>query len=497
MASTPTFLTGESAYRSLVEHSLDAVLLTAPDGRIVMANAAAVALFGYTEQELRELGRPAVVDPSDPRLEAGLEERRRTGRFTGELTMRRKDGSRLEVELSSAIFRDEQGAEWTSMFIRDVSGRKASEAERLRAAAAIRENERLLNGIFELLPVGIWIADRSGRIVRNNPAGERIWGGARHVGPSEFDEYRGWWADTGRRITADEWALARALATGETSIGEVIRIQCFDGSFKTIINSALPLRDERGEFAGAIVVNQDITHLKETEEALRRAVESREQVLGVVAHDLRSPLQAMLTRVQLLLRAGSLAGADRANVEQIERQAKRMDRLIQDLLDVTRIEAGTLRLEMASLPPQALVEEIWQAHGAAAAAASIALDRDVPAPVPDVHADRERIVQVLDNLIENAVKFTPAGGRITIGARPAGDRVEFRVSDTGAGMAPHVAARVFERLWQAGADRRGVGLGLAIARSIVEAHGGRIWVESEPGRGSTFYFTLPAAAPRP
>ena len=117
----------------------------------------------------------------------------------------------------------------------------------------------LLQLVLEALPIGVWIMDSTGRITHGNPAGRRIWAGARYVGPADFGEYKGWWADTGQPIAADEWAAARAISKGETSIEEVIDIECFDGSHKTILNSALPLRSSAGEIAGAIIINQDIT----------------------------------------------------------------------------------------------------------------------------------------------------------------------------------------------------------------------------------------------
>ena len=488
------FLDRDAAYRSLVDNSMDAVLLTAPDGRIVYANRASTALLGYTERELRDLGRAALVDASDPRLDAALRERSRTGRFHGELTLKCKDGTRLEVELSSAVFRDETGAEWTSMVIRDITSRKAQDAERIRAAEAIRASERLLNGIFELLPVGVWIADRTGRIVRGNPAGIRIWAGARYVGTSAFGEYKGWWADTGKPIAADEWALARALNKGETSIGEVIRIQCFDGTSKTIINSALPLYDDQGEFVGAIVVNEDITHLKETEAALRHAVESRERVLEIVAHDLRHPLQVILTLVQTLQLEKGRPGDERDALQRMAAQVRRMDRLIQDLLDVAQLESSPLLLERAPMRPEVLVDDITEGYRQVAAASSIDLRRDVRAGLSEVNVDLPKIHRVFDNLIGNAVKFTPPGGSITVGAAADDGDVRFWVADTGRGISAESLSDIFTHRWQGDPERRGLGLGLAIAKSIVEAHGGRIWAESTVGQGTFVFFTIPSVS---
>jgi PAS domain S-box-containing protein len=483
----------DAAYRALVEHSMDAVLLTSPDGRIAMANHASMVMFGYAEEELRLLGREAVVDADDPRLAAALAVRRETGRFRGELTMKRKDGTRFEVELSSAVFRDDTGAEWTSMFIREITDRKAREAERIRAETAVRASERLLNGIFELLPVGVWIADPAGRIVRGNPAGIRIWAGARYVGPAQFGEYKAWWADSGTPIAADEWALARAVRNGETSIGEVIRIQCFDGSQKTIINSALPLYDEHGQLAGAIVVNEDITPLKESEAALRRAVEAREQVLEFVAHDLRQPLQVVLTSAQRVLLVGKCRRGEQGALHEIVDQVRRMDGLIADLLDVTQLEFGPFRLARGRVNPASVIDEAVQAQRRLVSAAGLDLRVEARGVLPDIEVDREKIGRVFANLIGNAVKFTPRGGAITLGAGPEDGRVRFWVADTGSGIDAASLTEMFTRRWQADAARRGTGLGLAVAKSIVDAHGGRIWAESTVGRGTTVSFTVASA----
>jgi signal transduction histidine kinase len=159
---------------------------------------------------------------------------------------------------------------------------------------------------------------------------------------------------------------------------------------------------------------------------------------------------------------------------------------------VARVESGTLRLESASIRPDTLLDEAWQAHRHLAAAASLQLHRDVPPGLPDVRADHLRIAQVFSNLIDNAIKFTPPGGSVTIAAAPGENEIVFSVADTGIGIDAGSLGRVFDRQWQAGTDRRGFGLGLAISRSIAEAHGGRIWAESMPGHGSTFFFTLPS-----
>jgi signal transduction histidine kinase len=171
-----------------------------------------------------------------------------------------------------------------------------------------------------------------------------------------------------------------------------------------------------------------------------------------------------------------------------------MNRLIQDLLDVARLEAGRLSIEQARVPAERVVSESVEAQKLLASSASIELRLDVARDVPEVWGDLDRLLQVFENLIGNAVKFTQPGGRITVGAAPRDGDVLFWVADTGAGIAAEDLPHLFDRFRQAQkASRRGAGLGLSVVKGIVEAHGGRIWVESTPGRGSTFSFTVPTA----
>ncbi len=140
----------------------------------------------------------------------------------------------------------------------------------------------VLPQVLEALPVGVWIMDHTGRITHGNPAGRLIWGGARYVGPAQFGEYKGWWAETGQRIAADEWAAARAITKGETSMDEVIDIECFDGTRKTILNSALPLQNAVGQITGAIIINQDITDRRRSELERERLVKQLQAALAQV-----------------------------------------------------------------------------------------------------------------------------------------------------------------------------------------------------------------------
>jgi PAS domain S-box-containing protein len=233
----------------------------------------------------------------------------------------------------------------------------------------------------------------------------------------------------------------------------------------------------------------------------REALRARDSILGVVSHDLRNPLTAILLNVDAALATGGLPSTVREAMEGVVRGAQAMDRMIQDLLDVARIEAGQLRIDPWPSAPVDLVAEAIALMEPLADERGIRLAAAVVEACPVVRADRDRVLQVFSNLVGNALKFTPAGGTVTVGAAPEGEAaVRFSVRDTGPGIAAEDVERLWEPFWQAEgpARRAGAGLGLPIARGIVEAHGGTVGVESQLGVGTMFWFTLgaePAAWP--
>jgi signal transduction histidine kinase len=204
---------------------------------------------------------------------------------------------------------------------------------------------------------------------------------------------------------------------------------------------------------------------------------------------LRNPLSTILMQTSISKSGGK-------PIEVIRRAATRMNRLIQDLLDVSLIETGQLPIHRARLSAGELVVEAVETQKILATSSSVELRLDVERGVPEVWGEHDRLLQVFENLIGNAIKFSTAGGLITVGAAPRDQEVLFWVADTGSGIAPGSLPHVFDRFWQATkGDRRGAGLGLPIAKGIIEAHGGHLWVESTPGRGSIFFFSLPTARP--
>jgi signal transduction histidine kinase len=242
--------------------------------------------------------------------------------------------------------------------------------------------------------------------------------------------------------------------------------------------------------------------------AAQRASREREDVLAIVSHDLRNPLHTIGLSASLLaeLMPESLPPAILEQSNIIRRAVDRANRLIQDLLDVARAEGGGMTLTTESVPPRAILDEAMDSMRPTTEAAGITLTCHADAELPNVRADRERLAQVFTNLVSNAARFTPRGGEIAIGAACAGAdsgagdgagdgaAVRFTVRDTGSGIPPENLPHLFDRFWQARTSARtGAGLGLAIVKGIVEAHGGEVTVTSEPGKGTEFAFTIPAA----
>jgi signal transduction histidine kinase/DNA-binding NarL/FixJ family response regulator len=256
----------------------------------------------------------------------------------------------------------------------------------------------------------------------------------------------------------------------------------------------LPLLSELARRAAGALDNALLFEREQDARArLTAAVRARDEMLAVVAHDLRSPLSA-ISIFASLIQDSDTPNKQAQHARTILGCTDQMNRLIQGLLEIARIEAGYLHITPEPLEPAALIADVAQVLQEKAATRGLRLDAVTPVGVSTVNADRYRLRQVLSNLVENAIRATPSGGSIALGVEEDGEEVVFRVRDTGPGIPQEQHAHLFRPFWQGRrGDRDGAGLGLAIATGIVHAHGGRIWVESAPGEGSTFFFSLPSA----
>jgi len=232
-------------------------------------------------------------------------------------------------------------------------------------------------------------------------------------------------------------------------------------------------------------------------ELVQVGIRARDDMIGIVAHDLRNPVNAvrMLAGVILDRERDEPLPTEITDYAAVIRQAaEQMDALIRDLLDVTRVEAGRLKVDAVPYDTEELLSDALRTLSPVAAEKSITLRLTAPDDMPDVLADCERVRQAMSNLVGNAIKFSAEGSEVVVSAVVLDVEVRFSVVDRGNGMTSDQLSHAFDRFWQSSrTDRQGAGLGLAIAKGIIDAHGGRIWAESRPGVGSTFYFTLPIA----
>ncbi len=249
-------------------------------------------------------------------------------------------------------------------------------------------------------------------------------------------------------------------------------------------------------------VLRDISARQRAEDLLHQAIKARDDMMGIVSHDLRNPASAvkMLARSIVEDQSGHALPADvLERVAVIGQAAEQIDSLIQDLLDITRLEAGRLVVTAQDVALVALIERSIESLRPLAEAGDVTLRADLSQSLPMLRADPDRVTQLLSNVIGNAIKFTAAGGSVDVRAAVDGDAMRITVADTGQGIPAAQLPRVFDRFYQASlsahAPRHGAGLGLPIARGIVEAHGGRIWIESRSGAGTTVRFILPLAGP--
>jgi PAS domain S-box-containing protein len=230
-------------------------------------------------------------------------------------------------------------------------------------------------------------------------------------------------------------------------------------------------------------------------DTLRASLRARDEMVGVVSHDLRNPVAAVKMLSRTLLSTSKVGDKAQESIELISQAAEQMDTLIRDLLDVNRLDSGKLAIDAAPVDASTLLTDSLQTLLPLVEEKGIKFDLQIETGLPKVMADRERIQQALSNLVGNAIKFSAPGSKIVVVARGGdNDGVIISVIDNGKGIAPDQLPRVFDRYWQSSrTDRQGAGLGLAIAKGIIETHGGRIWIESAPDEGTTASFTLPSA----
>ena len=531
----------EAMSSGIVSIAADAIISLDSDQRIALFNAGAERIFGYSKAEA--IGAPlemliperfrAIHRERLERFASGDQGSRRMGERRAGIVGLRKNGE--EFPADAAISMLEMGSEKIlTVALRDVTDAKRLESNQALLAdmgpalAGTLDYEETLTRFAQLAvreladfcmvdvveedgeirrlrvvtrdPSKQWLCDSLRNTPINRSCSRLVWSSVETKQPiliervtpesvaswAQNDEHLRLLQEMEPRSIIVVPLLARGKVFGVLEVVSSTRPRAYG-------QEDLRLIEEVAYRAALAIENARLYRVAE------RAIQGRDEVLGVVAHDLRNPLASILMQSALLRRSdGEPERRSQKPAAAIERAANRMNRLIQDLLDTSRMEAGRLSVEQTCVNAGKALSEFVETQKPLASARSLELRLEVASDAGEVFADRERLLQVLENLVGNAMKFTKSGGCVTVGAAPRNGEFLFWVKDTGAGVASDDLPHLFDRFWQARkAGRQGIGLGLPIAKGIVEAHGGRIWVESQVGEGSTFFFTLPLARPEP
>ncbi len=497
----------------LLETSRFGIIVVDSTGRVQVWSHGAEQLFGWNKEEAQ--GSPAIVALQLHKRSQGEVELRLPG----------KDGSLIDVEVWTGPCKDAAGNLLGTLAIvakvaqHHAVARKLAEIEEELVHAMTQEQEtraelhaeRRFRDLLEAAPDAIIEVDREGRILLLNLVTEKLFGYRREelLGQSVEilvpDALRGGHA----QHRADYWAhpVTRPMGSGLALHG-----RRKDGSSVPVEISLSPVKSEDGFRVTAVI--RDISERRQTEERLRdmqqtytRELESRNrdveranqlksEFLASMSHELRTPLHTIIGFAELLAEEleGPLNEKQKRFINHIHTDSIHLLELINDILDISKIESGRVELRREAFDIAGALEDILSSFRPQAAAKSIAIETSLALPAT-IFADRLRVKQVLFNLLSNAVKFTPSGGRIRIEAAQRDGIVEISVSDTGIGIPKEQHEAVFDKFYQVGSTTKGVregtGLGLAITKALVEEHGGGIWLESEPGKGSRFTFTIP------
>jgi PAS domain S-box-containing protein len=496
-------------YRQIVENSGEGICMTDAEARIGFVNTQMADMLGYGEEEmLKRTAFDFVFDEDLDDARRRFDSRKRGVKGHFDFRLRDKQGSVIWTQISAdPLFDDKGNFSGVLAMVTDVSEihERSQQAE---------ETQKILDALMEYIPEGITIADppdvsirmisKYGRQLIDRPAEslERL-PMNQHVG--SWDIFH---RDGVTRPSGDDLPLTRATLRGEVVLGEEWVLGLPNGQKLTVLCNAGPIRDKSGRIIAGIVTWQDITERKrgekEREQLLEReklarqeaerANRTKDKFLATVSHELRTPLTAILGWVTMFRKTKFDEGATLRAFEIIERNAKSQAQLIEDLLDVSRITSGKLRLDIEPMKLTSVIKAAIECVRPAADAKRVQIRIVLDSTDEPIPGDAKRLQQVVWNLLSNAVKFTQENGEVEIRLERVDSKAQITVSDNGQGIPPEFLPHVFERFEQGAGARgqSGLGLGLAIVAELVEMHGGTIEAHSEGiGRGSRFTVTLP------
>ncbi|MCC2959586.1 PAS domain S-box protein [Massilia sp. IC2-278] len=495
--------TNETTFRAMFEQSaLGIATVRFADARWIDVNDALCRMLGRSREELLSSSWPVIPHPDDVAPARVLFARMAAGELDSYAVEKRflhADGSHVWARLTLSLVRDTDGnPDYQLAIVDDIRERKAAEQALVASRTELEAERARLQTIVDTIPTGLIMLDEVGAMVLENAEWKRTWAGNALLNSVvDYDSYKGFRPDTGERIAAEEWPCAISLKQGLKTRDVILDIERFNGTRGTIVVSSAPIRDETGRVIAAVAANMDISELRAAQAQLQESDRRKDEFLAMLSHELRNPLAPIRNALFLLDQPGASHDQMRFAREVIGRQVGQLTRLVDDLLDVNRIAKGKIALQRATLDLGQLLQKTADDYRNVIGGQ----DRDFTVSVCDeplrVDGDETRLVQVLGNLLGNAAKFTPPGGHIALAAVRAGAHVNIHVRDNGAGIAPVLLPHVFEPFTQADQSlartEGGLGLGLALVKSIIELHGGSVAIESTPGEGTCVTVVLPLA----
>lgn len=453
---------------------------------------------GTNWEQMQQRGWEKVVHPDHlGRVNEGLERCRRSGEvWEDTFPLRGKDGQYRWFLSRSVPIRDASGR-ITCWFgtNTDVTKQRATEE-------ALRDSESRIRHLLSLMPMAVYTCDSEGRIAYFNRQAAELWGQEPKIGDEDqkfCGSYRLWKTD-GSRVSRDQTPMAQAVLQGKSARDVRVIVERPDRSRVTVSVNIDPLYDASGQRIGAINVFEDVTERVRAEEALKTADRRKDEFLAMLAHELRNPLAPIRTGLQILRLCGDDHDTAVTTLDMMDRQLRQLVRLIDDLLDISRITRGRIELRRERCELATILSIAVESSRPLIEEADVELTVSTPRQQIELDADPARLSQVFSNLLTNAAKYTEPGGHIWLTAERQNDQVVVKVRDTGIGIRADMLSQVFEMFTQVDSglrSRGGLGIGLSLVRALVQRHGGTVYAHSDGlGQGSEFIVRLPIASTR-
>ncbi|HEY9124554.1 MAG TPA: PAS domain S-box protein, partial [Bacteroidales bacterium] len=483
----------QEMFKLIHDSSIDAILLTCPDGRILSANPSACRMFGRSEEEICRLGREGLVDTSDPKVQAAIEERARTGWFKGELTFIRKDNTKFLADVTSAIFKDKEGQEKTSMIIRDITEQK-------KAEEAINLERKLLRTLINNLSDAIYVKDNKGRKLIANTADLKIMNCSDEsevIGKTDRDIFPNSRGERGYNEDMEVILTGNAIINKEDSYIDA------EGKEHWRLTTKIPLFNEQKQIFGLVGFGHDITERKKFEEQLlivKDKAEASDRLktafMQNISHEVRTPLNGILGFAELIANPNIETERKAEFYNILSASSNRLLNTITDYMDMSLIVSNNVSVQYESIKFSDVLSQLNKDYQNTCISKNLNFNirYDEKTKNAEFRSDPTLLAKIINHMVDNAIKFTKEGS-IFINFNIDQSQLEFTIKDTGIGISKEAQEKIFDVYTQESTSTtrgyEGSGLGLSIVNGFLKILGGKIRLNSEKGAGAEFYITLP------